>query len=150
MGVKVSRFAFYNLCPHAYIPFLRCGIQKGHQQPPAYRSSRCESDYARFSQIKRQEGACFAVAQMLDRNTILWNRRLKEIRETCSGQEFSSNANGAKIMETFISAEIDDISDGSSASNSMEMADENSRGQKDEDKQESSSDFRQEDTSRRR
>ena len=34
MSVQSSRFAFYSLCPRAYIHFLRCGISKGQQQSP--------------------------------------------------------------------------------------------------------------------
>ncbi|KAJ6302914.1 hypothetical protein OIU77_016911 [Salix suchowensis] len=65
MSVPALRFAFYSLCPHAYIHFLLCGISEGQQQSPACRSSRCENGFLR-SKARR-------------------NRRLKQIRETCVG-----------------------------------------------------------------
>ncbi|KAJ6777588.1 VACUOLAR ATP SYNTHASE CATALYTIC SUBUNIT-RELATED / V-ATPASE-RELATED / VACUOLAR PROTON PUMP-LIKE PROTEIN [Salix koriyanagi] len=92
MSVPASRFAFYSLCPHAYIHFLRCGISEGQQQSPANRSSRCENGFLRSK--ARRCGLCLGSASvahiycyiwMLDSNIILWNRRLKQIRETCVG-----------------------------------------------------------------
>ncbi|KAJ6777586.1 hypothetical protein OIU74_001547 [Salix koriyanagi] len=92
MSVPASRFAFYSLCPHAYIHFLRCGISKGQQQSPTCRSSRCENGFLRSK--ARRCGLCLgsdSVAHiychmwMLHSNIILRNRRLKQIRETCVG-----------------------------------------------------------------
>ncbi|KAB5520463.1 hypothetical protein DKX38_024782 [Salix brachista] len=92
MSVQLSRFAFYSLCPHAYIHFLRCGISEGQQQSPACRSSRCENGFLR-SKARRcvlclgsdSVAHIYCYIWMLDSNIILWNRRLKQIRETCVG-----------------------------------------------------------------
>ncbi|KAJ6750834.1 hypothetical protein OIU85_001377 [Salix viminalis] len=96
MSVPASRFAFYNLCPHAYIHFLRCGISEGQQQASSHLPAAHQDARTVFSDQK-QEGVCFALAQFLwltsiycyiwklDSNIILRNRRLKQIRETCVG-----------------------------------------------------------------
>ncbi|KAJ6750835.1 hypothetical protein OIU85_001378 [Salix viminalis] len=92
MSVPASRVAFYNLCPLAYIHFLRCGITKGQQQSPACRSSRCENGFLR-SKARRcvlclrsaSVAHIYCYIWMLDSIIILWNQRLKQIRETCVG-----------------------------------------------------------------
>ncbi|KAB5520465.1 hypothetical protein DKX38_024784 [Salix brachista] len=83
MSVQPSRFAFYSLCPHAYIHFLRCGISEGQQQSPACRSSRCENGFLR-SKARRcvlclgsdSVAHIYCYMWMLHSNIILWNRRL--------------------------------------------------------------------------
>ncbi|KAJ6777587.1 VACUOLAR ATP SYNTHASE CATALYTIC SUBUNIT-RELATED / V-ATPASE-RELATED / VACUOLAR PROTON PUMP-RELATED [Salix koriyanagi] len=61
MSVPASRFAFYSLCPHAYIHFLRCGISEGQQQsPPA-----AHQDARTVFSDQKQEGVGFALAQIL-------------------------------------------------------------------------------------
>ncbi|KAJ6315540.1 hypothetical protein OIU78_018922 [Salix suchowensis] len=91
MSVPASRFAFYSLCPHAYIHFLRCGISKGQQQSPACRSSRCENGFLRSK--ARRCGLCLGSVSVAHIDLLLY----LEARQLHHSQESKTLAKAIRI-----------------------------------------------------